>query len=65
MRNILAEYPDYSAEIEAIKNGALSADEGIDVTLLYRIINKHKYNAAYNRKLYNRYKANENGVPIF
>lgn len=65
MRNVLAEYPDYSAEIEVIKNGAVLPDEGIDVTLLYRIINKHKYNAAYNKKLYSRYKVNERGVPIF
>lgn len=64
MRNTLAEYPDYSAEIEALDNGGISA-EGADVNLLYRIINKHKYNARYNKKLYSRYKVNENGVPIF
>ncbi|MDO5397052.1 MAG: phage portal protein [bacterium] len=64
MRNTLAEYPDYSAEIEALDNGGISA-EGIDVKLLYRIINKHKHNARYNKKLYSRYKVNEGGVPIF
>lgn len=64
MRNVLAEYPDYSAEIDVLNNGGISP-EGVDVNLLYRIINKHKYNARYNKKLYSRYKVNEDGVPIF
>lgn len=64
MRNISEEYPDYSAEIAAINSGGISA-KGIDVKLLYRIINKHKSNALYNKKLYSRYKANADGVPIF
>ncbi len=59
MRTDLRLYPDYTAEIDAIDNN------GIDVKILYRIINKHKHNAAYNKKLIDRYKTLENGVPIF
>lgn len=52
-------YPDYTAEIEAIKNG------GITDALLNRIIQKHEPNAAYNRLLMERYEALEGAVPIF
>ena len=51
-------YPDYTAEIEAIKNG------GITDELLNRIIRKHEPNAAYNRLLMERYEALEGSVPI-
>lgn len=59
MRTDLRLYPDYAAELEAIDKS------GIDVNILYRIINKHKHNAAYNKKLIDRYKTLESGVPIF
>lgn len=59
MRTDLRLYPDYTAELDAID------ENGIDVNILYRIINKHKHNAAYNKKLIDRYKTLESGVPIF
>lgn len=52
-------YPDYTAEIEAIKNG------GITEALVNRIIKKHEPNATYNRMLMERYEALEGAVPIF
>jgi SPP1 family phage portal protein len=64
MRNKLHLYPDYTAEINALDNGGITA-EGVDVKLLYRIINKHKYNAVYNKKLMERYQTLEEGIPIF
>lgn len=51
-------YPDYSAELRAINDG------GITLDLIYRIINKHKQNAQYNRALYERYETIEGAVPI-
>ena len=57
-RNIRTLYPDYSAECrELTKNG-------FTLELLYKIINKHKQNAAYNRKLYERYMTIDESVPI-
>lgn len=56
-------YPDYTAEIAALDEGAIGAD-GVDVKLLHRIINKHRYNSQYNKRLVDRYKALETGVPI-
>lgn len=58
-RNRLQEYPDYSAELDAIREG------GITTKLLNRIITRHKENALYNRKMYRRYKATDDAVPIF
>lgn len=59
MRTRDALYPDYTAEIEAIEEG------GITPELLARIINKHKANAEYSRKMLDRYQALEDAVPIF
>lgn len=59
MKNNSYRYPDYSAEIDAIKK------DGITDFLLNRIIKKHKYNAAHSVELMERYKASEDGVPIF
>ena len=56
-------YPDYSAEIKAIDETIGS--EGIEPKLLYRIINKHRYNSKFNEKLYERYKTLDESVPIF
>lgn len=52
-------YPDYSQFIEEIKKN------GISVDLLQKIIQKHKKNSTYNRKLYERYMTMEEAVPIF
>lgn len=57
-RNLTQLYPDYSAECEELRNS------GITPALLYRIINKHKPNALYNRKLYERYMCLNKAVPI-
>ena len=52
-------YPDFRAEIEEIdKNGITDA-------LLNHIIQKHKPNADYNRKLHERYETLDGCVPIF
>lgn len=52
-------YPDYTGEIEAIDK------EGISVELLHHIISKHYGNREYNKKLRDRYRVIESGVPIF
>ena len=51
-------YPDYTAEIRELKKN------GFSLELLYKIINKHKGNATYNRGLYKRYMTLEGNVPI-
>lgn len=51
-------YPDYTAEIRELN------DKGFSLELLYKIINKHKYNSLYNRKLYERYMTVDDSVPI-
>lgn len=53
------EYPCYSAEIEYLR------EKGIDSGILYKIINKHRGNSIYNKKLYGRYKTAYSDVPIF
>lgn len=58
-RNDCELYPDFRGEIEAIDKA------GISVELLQHIIAKHKGNSEYNKKLRDRYKAIESGVPIF
>lgn len=65
LRNELSLYPDYSAEIKELEKNGLDEEIGIDTKLLYRIINKHKYNAVRSKKLYDRYEVKEGGVPIF
>lgn len=66
MRRSIDLYPDFSAEINALDE-LTDADkaDGIDVKLIYKIINKHKYNALYNRNLMKRYQTLADGVPIF
>lgn len=51
--------PEFSAELEEIRT------KGITKDLLQKIITKHQANAAYNRKLYERYMTLQEGVPIF
>ncbi len=52
-------YPDYSAQLEQLR------ENGFSVELLLKIIEKHKANSDYNRLLYERYQTLETGVPIF
>lgn len=59
MRNREQKYPDYAAEIDAIRNGGITDD------LINRIIRKHAANAACSRELIARYEAMLDGVPIF
>lgn len=51
--------PTFTAELKEIR------ENGISKELLYNIIQKHLPNAIYNKKLYERYMAIEEGVPIF
>lgn len=51
-------YPDYTAEIRELN------ENGFSLELLYKIINKHKQNSIYNRKLYERYMTIDDSVPI-
>lgn len=59
LENSRHRYPDYTAEIEAIKAG------GITDKLLNRIIRRHRSNALHSVSLMERYMASEDGVPIF
>ena len=59
MRSKSEIYPDYSAELEALRNS------GITKELLERIIRKHQPNANYNQNLYERYQCLDTCVPIF
>ena len=52
-------YPDYTAYIAEIRKN------GISDALLRRIIRRHRENALYNRRLYERYRVDAAGVPIF
>ncbi len=63
MRNEFELYPDYLAEIAALDAGGVTA-AGADLNILYRIIRRHRGNAAYNKRLLDRYKTTEGGVPI-
>lgn len=58
MRDSGALYPDFTAEIEAIK-----AQGGINVEILKKILEKHLPNSYYNRALYRRYQGVD--VPIY
>lgn len=62
-RNYLQIYPDFTNEIRSIDNTL--TEKGISAELIKRIINKHSYNAAYNKALYDRYRTIAEGVPIF
>lgn len=52
-------YPDYSAEVEYLK------ENGVDEKILYKIIQKHRGNAKYNHNLYDRYMVLDGAIPIF
>lgn len=58
MRAINQIYPDYTAEIAEIEKN------GISDALLNQIIHKHRRNAAYNKRLHDRYCCYKEGVPI-
>lgn len=62
-RNYLQVYPDFTTEISEIDESI--GENGISVELLKKIIDKHSYNAAYNKRLYDRYRVVSEGVPIF
>jgi hypothetical protein len=59
VRNTAQLYPDYTQFITEIE------ENGITIELLQKIIQKHRNNALYNRKLYDRYMAVDGQVPIF
>ena len=59
LENRRHKYPDYSAEIEEIRKG------GITDWLINRIIRRHRPNAKHSMELMERYRASEDGVPIF
>lgn len=59
MRKKTELYPDYSQFIDEIEKN------GISVDLIQKIIQKHKGNSLYNRKLYERYECIDGAVPIF
>jgi SPP1 family phage portal protein len=59
MRTILDDYPDYTAELEEIR------ESGITKEILTKIINKHSGNSAKTRLLYDRYRTMDHAVPIY
>lgn len=59
MRNRKQLYPDFSAEFEYLN------EKGVDETILYKIIRKHRGNAKYNKSLYDRYMVLDGSIPIF
>lgn len=66
-RNYENEYPDYTAETDALdelKRSGANMEEELPA-LIKRIIDKHRLNHLHTKKLYDRYKTNENAVPIF
>ncbi len=58
-RNEYQLYPDYSAELGALR------ESGITPALLVKIIDKHTRNREYNLALYRRYMTLDGAVPIF
>jgi len=59
LRNEFQLLPEFSSELEEIRKN------GINQSLLYKIIQKHIANSDYNKQLYRRYMAISGGVPIF
>ena len=57
-RSELQLLPEFTAELEEIRA------HGINKELLYKILQKHLPNADYNKILYKRYMAIQDGVPI-
>lgn len=51
-------YPDYVSYVEEIDKN------GITPELIYKIINKHKGNSMYNKRLYDRYCGMDGAIPI-
>lgn len=67
MRTINNEYPDYTAETDALDKlfeGGGDVQEELP-KLLKRIIDKHIGNAKHTKELYDRYKTAKSAVPIF
>lgn len=58
-RLTVMDYPDYSAEIDAIES------EGITEKLLERIIRRHQGCMNHMRRLYGRYRTEADKVPVF
>lgn len=58
-RLAMMDYPDYSAEIDAIEHG------GITVELLERIIRRHQGCMNHMKRLYARYRTEADKVPVF
>ena len=59
MRIVLQNYPDYTAELEDIRNN------GLNLTTLKKIIDKHSANAVRAKSLYDRYRTMDSAVPIY
>ena len=59
VRNEFELLPEFSAELEEIRRNGISLD------LIYKIIQKHRPNALYNKGLYNRYLGIDGYTPIF
>lgn len=57
-------YPDFSAELDALKEKKGDYEEMLP-SILSKIIRKHRCNARYNRQLFDRYRCLAEGVPIF
>lgn len=58
-RLVSMEYPDYSAEIQAVRDGGITPD------LLDRIIRRHQGCMQHMQELYGRYRTEAGSVPIF
>lgn len=58
-RLAMMEYPDYSAEIDAIESGRITPE------LLERIIRRHQGCMNHMRSLYGRYRTEADKVPVF
>ena len=59
MRSKTEKYPDYSAELEYLRN------KGVDAYIVQKIIAKHAMNRTYNMRLHERYEALKEALPIF
>lgn len=61
-----SEYPDYTAEIEALDDLKGKGEYETELPkLLKLIIDKHRPNSLHTKKLYGRYKTLDTAVPIF
>lgn len=68
MRNIACRYPDFNAQLEALRKlkeqGGTAYEKGM-IAVIAKCINKHKGNSCHTRNLYDRYKVYSEAVPIF